>query len=50
MLAPQASDLIHEGVMIVKNKMTVEEVVDTLHVFPTLSEAIKRGARSLLGS
>jgi mercuric reductase len=48
MLAPQASDLIHEGVMIVKNEMTVEEVVDTLHVFPTLSEAIKRGARSSL--
>ncbi|MGZ4937035.1 MAG: dihydrolipoyl dehydrogenase family protein, partial [Halobacteriota archaeon] len=48
MLAPQASDLLHEGVMIVKCEMTVEEVVDTLHIFPTLSEVIKRGARSLL--
>ncbi|MGZ4904149.1 MAG: mercury(II) reductase [Halobacteriota archaeon] len=50
MLAPQASDLIHDGVMIVKNEMTVEDVVDTLHVFPTLSEAIKRCARSLFTS
>lgn len=48
MLAPHASDLLHEGVMIVKCEMTVEEVVDTLHIFPTLSEVIKRSARSLL--
>lgn len=45
-LAPQAADLIHEGVMIVKNRMTVDDVIDTLHVFPTLSEAIKLGAQS----
>lgn len=45
-LAPQAAELIHEGVMIVKNKMTVNEVIDTLHVFPTLSEAIKIAAQS----
>lgn len=45
-LAPQAADLIHEGVMIVKNQMTVDDVIDTLHIFPTLSEAIKLGAQS----
>lgn len=45
-LAPQAADLIHEGVMIVKNRMTVDDVIDTLHVFPTLSEAIKLGVQS----
>lgn len=45
-LAPQAADLIHEGVMIVKNRMTVDDVIDTLHIFPTLSEAIKIGAQS----
>jgi len=45
-LAPQAAELIHEGVMIVKNKMRVDEVIDTLHVFPTLSEAIKIAAQS----
>jgi mercuric reductase len=45
-LAPQAADLIHEGIMIVKNRMTVDDVIDTLHIFPTLSEAIKIGAQS----
>jgi len=41
-----AADLIHEAVMIVKNRMTIDEVINTLHVFPTLSEAIKLGAQS----
>ncbi len=45
-LAPMAADLIHEAVMIVKNRMTVDDVIDTLHIFPTLSEAIKIGAQS----
>lgn len=36
-LAPEAADLIHEGVMIVRNRMTIDEVIDTLHIFPTLS-------------
>ena len=45
-LAPEAADLIHEGVMIIKNKMTIDEVIDTLHIFPTLSEGIKITAQS----
>nr|MDO8081151.1 mercury(II) reductase [Candidatus Freyarchaeota archaeon] len=45
-LASGAADLIHEGVMIVKNRMTIDEVIDTLHIFPTLSEAIKITAQS----
>ncbi len=45
-LASSAADLIHEGVMIVKNKMTLNDVVDTLHIFPTLSEGIKLAAQS----
>ena len=45
-IAPEAADLIHEGIMIVKNKMSVDEVIDTLHVFPTLSESIKIAAQS----
>lgn len=45
-LAPQAADLIHEAVMIVKNSMTVDDVIDTLHIFPTLSEATKIAAQS----
>lgn len=45
-LAHQAADLIHEGVMIIKNRMIVDDVIDTLHIFPTLSEAIKIAAQS----
>lgn len=45
-LGPDAADLIHEATMIVKNKMTLEDVIDTVHVFPTLSESIKLAAQS----
>ena len=45
-LSHNAADLIHEGVMIIKNHMTLDEVISTTHVFPTLSEAIKLTAQS----
>jgi mercuric reductase len=45
-LAPHAADMIHEGVLAVKHKMTIDDIIDTVHVFPTLSEAIKLAAQS----
>ena len=45
-LSTNAADLIHEGVMIIKNHMTLDDVISTIHVFPTLSEAIKLTAQS----
>jgi mercuric reductase len=45
-LAPHAADLIHEGVLAVKFKLTIDDIIDTVHVFPTLSEAIKLAALS----
>jgi mercuric reductase len=45
-LSPSASELIHEGIMIIKNHMTLDDVINTIHVFPTLSEAIKLTAQS----
>lgn len=45
-LCPSAADLITEAALIIKNKYTLEQVVDTIHVFPTLSEAIKIVAQS----
>ena len=45
-LSDGAADLIHEGVMIVENKMKLDDVINTLHVFPTLSEGIKLVAQS----
>ncbi len=40
-LGPQAADIIHEGVLAVKNKLTIDDIIDTVHMFPTLSESIK---------
>lgn len=40
-LASIAADMIHEAVMAVKYKLTIEDIIDTVHVFPTMSEAIK---------
>jgi len=45
-VAPHAADLIHEGTLAVKFKMTIDDIIDTVHVFPTLSEAIKLAAQS----
>lgn len=45
-LAPNASELIAEAMMIVKNKNTIDDVVNSLPMFPTLSEAIKIAALS----
>lgn len=45
-LSPHAADLIHEGVLAVKFGLTIDDIVDTVHVFPTLSEGIKLAAQS----
>lgn len=45
-LAHNAAEIIHEAAMIIRNRMTVDDVLDTLHVFPTMSEAIKLVALS----
>ncbi len=41
-----AAELIQEGVLAVKYKLTVNDIIDTVHVFPTLSESIKLAAQS----
>jgi mercuric reductase len=45
-MAPHAADLIQEGVLAVKYKLTVDDIIDTVHVFPTLTESIKLAAQS----
>lgn len=45
-LSPLAADMIHEGALIVKFKLTIDDIIDTVHVFPTMSEAIKLAAQS----
>jgi len=45
-VAPHAADIIHEAVLAVKHKLTIDDIIDTVHVFPTLSEGIKLAAQS----
>jgi mercuric reductase len=45
-LAPDAGELIAEAMILVKNKNTVEDVINSLPMFPTLSESIKLVALS----
>ncbi len=45
-LAENAADIIHEGVLAVKYKLTIDDIIDTVHVFPTITESIKLAATS----
>ena len=45
-LAENAADLIHEAVLAVKYKLTIDDIIDTVHVFPTMTESIKLVATS----
>lgn len=46
LLAAKAAEAIHEAVFIVKSRLTVSEVCRTIHVYPTVAEAILRAAES----
>ena len=46
MLAENAADIIHEAVLAVKFKLTIDDIIDTVHVFPTMTESIKLVATS----
>jgi mercuric reductase len=48
MVAPDAADLIHEAVLAVKFGLTIDDIIDTVHVFPTMSEGIKLAAQSFV--
>ena len=41
-----AAEVIHEATILVKNKMKLDDVINTTHVFPTMSEAIKLCAQT----
>lgn len=46
MVGPLAEDIITTATYAIKNKMTIYDIRDTVHVFPTLSEVIKKVAQS----
>jgi len=41
-----AADLIHESTLAVKFNLTIDDIIDTVHMFPTLSEITKLAALS----
>ncbi len=43
-VAPQAAEMVHEAALAVRLGLRVQDLVDTVHVFPTWSEAIKLAA------
>jgi mercuric reductase len=45
-VAPIAAEMIHEAVLAVKCKLTVDDIIDTVHTFPTFSEGIKLAAQA----
>ncbi len=45
-LGPHASEIVHEAVLAVRFGLTVDDLIDTVHVFPTYSEAIKLAAQA----
>ncbi len=45
-VAPLAGDMVHEATLAVKFGLTVDDIIDTVHVFPTLSEGIKLAAQA----
>lgn len=46
MVAPHAAEIIQKAALFVKYKMTIDDVLDTIDVYPTLSESIKLCAQS----
>lgn len=48
-VAPHASELIGEGVVAIRKRMTVEELANTCHAHPALTEAIKEACLVALG-
>lgn len=45
-VAPLAAEMIHEATLAVKFGLTINDIIDTVHVFPTLSEATKLVAQA----
>jgi len=45
-VSPLAAEMIHEATLAVKFGLTIDDIIDTVHVFPTMSEAIKLVAQS----
>lgn len=48
-LGPHASDLIHEGVLAIQNRLTVEDIKESIHSHPTLAEVFYEAVCDCIG-
>jgi mercuric reductase len=46
MVGPRAADMIMEATLAVKFGLTVDDIIDTVHPFPTFSEAVKHACQA----
>lgn len=44
-----ATEIIHEGALAIREEFTVEEVAEIIHAHPTISECIKEACEDILG-
>ncbi len=45
LIAPRGADIIHEAALAVRFGLTIEDLIETIHVYPTMSEAIRMVAQ-----
>jgi dihydrolipoamide dehydrogenase len=48
-IGPMATEMIAESVVALEMEMTAEELANTIHAHPTLSEAMLDGANAVFG-
>lgn len=48
-MGPHASDLIHEGTLAISTKLKIDDIINTVHAHPTLSEAFSEAVMGLKG-
>ena len=48
-IGPRATELIAEGAALLRLEATTEEILNTIHAHPTLSEAVGEAALDVLG-
>ena len=46
--APNATDIITEGAYAIKNRYTIDDIISTSHIFPSISEGVKLAAQSFI--
>ena len=45
-VSPVAAEIIHEAALAIRNKMTIYDLIDTVHIFPAFSEGLKIAAQA----